>query len=124
MTGADCRPPSPAKLHNCCPLGTSTPTRVPLSRNTPRFPMNAGGLSELPWYGILTATPFGFYCNRTFVRIRSLFRPLSNVDYALVEEGLLFCPTTPEQVNAIFSQTTWPVNGFFFNRHFFSPEIA
>src|SRR5438132_5582986 len=47
ITGADVRPPSPAKLHNCCALGISTPTRVPLWKYKARLPMKAGGVSEL-----------------------------------------------------------------------------
>jgi hypothetical protein len=58
-----------------------------------------------------------------FVRIRELFRPLSSGTTSLVEEGLLFCPTTPEQVDAIFPQTTLQVNVFFPQAVNFLPKL-
>src|SRR5262245_44154494 len=47
MSGTDVRSPSPAKLHNCCPFGISTPTRVPSWTCKTRSPMKAGGVSEV-----------------------------------------------------------------------------
>src|SRR6266404_8912416 len=75
MTGADVRPPPPAKLHNCCPLGISTPTTVPLWKYKARLPMKAGGVSELNppvMFPVLASrmTPFVFVHkeSRTYTR--------------------------------------------------------